>query len=311
MGRDAGSGHPDDSERTWPTADLRALKERIGREGWDSLSEAEKDCWQPFLLEMLPGDYVVYINVPERGQCTLARVSGPYVWRFSDGDFNHRFAVDPATVRVFSRNDQAVHPNLRTRLALPGRKWRVSARSEFEVLVATLENGHQPTEASPEHDLQVLAREIEPFMLDVTRSIQRTHPKVSLEALVTKVFKAIPGVTHVRHQGGAGDHGADLLVQYETGLPIPGLENKGLLVVQVKSFVDDHWDTRAVEDIRRAFRHYPDATMGLVISTADRPTAAFVAALDDLREESAKPVALLIGPQVAAFALRYGASLLA
>jgi len=34
-------------------------------------------------------------------------------------------------------------------------------------------------------------------------------------------------------------------------------------------------------------------------------------ALDKLREEKGKPVAILVGPDVAAFLLRYGAKLLA
>ena len=51
------------------TADLRQLKQRIEQNSWDSLSDEEKDCYQGFLLDFKEGDYVVYINVPEWGQC--------------------------------------------------------------------------------------------------------------------------------------------------------------------------------------------------------------------------------------------------
>jgi hypothetical protein len=45
------------------TADLRKLQKRIDKDGWESLSEDEKACYQPFLLDFQPGDYVVYINI--------------------------------------------------------------------------------------------------------------------------------------------------------------------------------------------------------------------------------------------------------
>ncbi|HEX3035885.1 MAG TPA: restriction endonuclease [Thermodesulfobacteriota bacterium] len=124
------------------------------------------------------------------------------------------------------------------------------------------------------------------------------------------MLQKIPGVVDVRWQGGAGDHGADILVTFEAGLPIPGLENEYAVVVQVKSFEGEHWDTRAVEDIRRAFEYYPEASMGLIISTASASTTVLDNALDKLKEESGKPIALLIGPDVAAFLLRFGAKLL-
>src|SRR4051812_20185361 len=69
------------------TADLRQLRSRIESVAWDSLSKDEQNCYQPFLLEFTKGDYVVYINVPDWGKCSVARVTGPYVWRYEDDDF--------------------------------------------------------------------------------------------------------------------------------------------------------------------------------------------------------------------------------
>jgi hypothetical protein len=293
------------------TADLRQLKQRIEKDGWDSLSDEEKDCYQSFLLDFKEGDYVVYINVPQWGKCTVARVTGPYQWRFEDGGFNHRFPVDPASVYVFDRNDAIVHPALRSRLKLQGRWWRIYLQSEFEALLKSLKEGIRPTLRTPEVNLRLLSNEIQPFLSSITERIHHTHPNYDLEALFAEVFRKIPRVVDVRRQGGAGDHGADILVTFEAGLPIPGLENQYTVVVQVKSFEGEHWDTRAVEDIQRAFEHYPEASMGLIISTASASTTALDNALDKLKEESGKPVALLIGPDVAAFLLRFGAKLLA
>lgn len=293
------------------SADLRALKQRIEANGWDSLSNEEQDCYQSFLLDFKPGDYVVYINVPEWGKCTVAKVTGEYQWKFEDKDFNHRFPVDPGTVQVFDRNDASVHPALRSRLKLQGRWWRIYLEDEFSELLGVLKKGVTPTQRTPEANLRFLSNEIQPFLLNITQRIHHTHPNYDLECLFAEVFKKIPGVTNVQWQGGAGDHGADILVTFDSGLPIPGLEKQSLLIVQVKSYEGDHWDKRAVEDIRRAFEHYPDASMGLIISTANTITATVEEELDKLREESHKPVAILIGPDVAAFMLRFGAKLLA
>lgn len=293
------------------TADLHQLKQRIEADGWDSLSEAEQDCYQGFLLDFKNGDFVVYINVPEWGQCTVAKVTGPYEWRYEDDDFNHRFPVDPASVFTFDRNDAAVHPALRSRLKLQRRWWRIYLQNEFEALLLSLRQGLQPALRTHGDNLRFLSNEIQPFLVGITETIHHTHPNYDLEKLFGEVFRRIPGIVDVRQQGGAGDHGADLLVTFEAGLPIPGLEKEHTVVVQIKSYEGEHSDTQAVDDIGRAFDHYPEASMGLIISTATNSTTQLETAIDDLRERSKKPIALLIGSDVAAFLLRFGAKLLA
>lgn len=100
-----------------------------------------------------------------------------------------------------------------------------------------------------------------------------------------------------------------MIVTYESGLPIPELQGQHTCVVQVKSYRDEHWDTHAVEQIREALRHW-DADAGLIVSTASSRTTALDDALDQLREETEKPVGLLIGEDLAAFVLRFGGDLL-
>lgn len=67
------------------------LNAKVDAGGWTNLSPEEQDCYQAFLLDLKDGDYVVYINVPDYGKCSLARVTGPYFWRYDGEDFNHRF----------------------------------------------------------------------------------------------------------------------------------------------------------------------------------------------------------------------------
>jgi len=293
-----------------PTADLRVLKKKIESDGWDSLTDDEKDCYQPFLLDFRPGDYVIYINVPEWGKCTVAKVTSEYQWKFEDKDFNHRFSVDPASIYVFNRNDAFVHPALSSRLKLQGRWWRIYLQDEFNNLLKSLGKGTKSIQRSPQANLGFLSSEIQPLLLGITQHIHHTHPNYDLEGLLAEIFKNVPGVTDVYWQGGAGDHGADLLVNFDEGLSIPGLEKKSTLVVQAKSYEGNHWDTKAINDIKRAFEHYPQASMGLIVSTADSITASVENELDKLREDSGKPVALLVGADVASFVLKYGKKLL-
>jgi hypothetical protein len=292
-------------------ADLRHLKSKIDATGWNSLSNEEKDCYQSFLLDIKANDYVVYINVPEWGKCTLARVTGPYMWRFEDDDFNHRFPVDKDSVIEFDRNDAVVHPALSARLKLQGRYWRIYLKDEFEALVKALKDGVAGKLRTAKTNIAFLSQEIQPLLVNITEKIHHTHPNYDLEALFAEVLKGVPGVKEIKLQGGAGDYGADLLAVFESGLPVPGLQQQRTCVIQVKSFEGEHWDTKAVNDIRRALDHYPEAEMGLIVSTATSSTETLDNALDEIREETGKPVSLLIGADVASFLLRFGGQLLA
>ena len=287
------------------TADLDKLRDKIEKDGWDSLSEDEQNCYQPFLLELKEDDYVVYINVPKWGQCTLARVKGPYFWKYegADSDFNHRFPVDLKSVFSFDRNNTLVHPSLITRLKLPGRYWRIyDQQQKFEALIEGLKAGAQSTSHTPETRRALLKKEINPFLAEITKKIHETHPNKSLEDLFEEVFKNVPGVKEVEKRGGPKDHGADLLVIFESGMPF----SQQTCVVQVKSFEGKHCETGAVKDIERAFKAYPEATMGLIVSTAFTNSNDLDRAIDDLQSKTGKSVSLLIGENVADFVLRFG-----
>lgn len=123
-----------------------------------------------------------------------------------------------------------------------------------------------------------------------------------------QVFRRIPGA-RVTRQDGSGDHGADLIIEYDDWLAMEALLPPKKCVVQVKSYEGQMSDTRAVDDIKRAFEQYPDADMGLIVSTAEDRTQEVDAALDQLKETVKKPVGLLIGRDLARFVLRYGLDL--
>lgn len=294
---------------TLETADLRGLQNRIDQDGWNALTEDEQKCWKRcrFLLELRDGDYVVYINIPEWGRCTLAKVIGEYYWHFDGNDFNHRFPVDPESIHEFDRRDAMVPPALRTRLSLQGPWWTIYVEREFNELLASLLQGVAPAPATPETNLRYLSREIQPFLLEIAQGIQRANPNVDLETLLERVFQNVPGVRTVVRTGGPADHGADLLVELEFG-SIPELVQR--LVVQVKSYTGELADTTAVRDIERAFEYDENANMGLIVSTATSCSQEFLEELGNLRQRSGKSVALLYGADLAAFFLRFGGHLL-
>lgn len=201
------------------TGDLRALKVRVGEDGWPSLSAEEQASYYVFLLDLKEDDYVTYVDVPVWGMCVVARVTGEYYWRFSDADCNHRFPVDPQSVFVFDRNSSIVHPTLSSRLRTL-RVWgRISLKAEFEELLANL-RGIAPTSLPPESRL---AREIQPILLRITQTIHHTYAGKSLEELCVEVFGHVPGVTSVEVRYANGNESADLLVRFESGLPLPGI----------------------------------------------------------------------------------------
>ena len=292
------------------TANLYELREKIAQYGWNSLDDDEKSSYSvAFLLNFKADDWDVYINMPHWGQCATAKVTGGYFWRYIDDDFNHRFPVDPASVFVFDRNDAIVHPALSARLKLQGRYWRIYLQEEFEALVKAQKTGLSGTLRTPKANLAFLTQEIRPLLVGITERIHHTHPNSALEALLATTLHHVPGVKEVRWQGGAGDHGADILVIFESGLPIVGLQQQRTCVIQVKSFEGEHWDTKAVTDIRRAFEYYPEAAMGLIVSTSTSSTESLDSELEKLREETGKPVSLLIGADVATFFMRFGLQL--
>ena len=272
------------------TADLRALQARI--DAGDGLTDKERDCYHPFLLEIKKYDYVVYINIPEWGKCTLARVTGPYFWKW-DGegsDFNHRFPIAPESVLVFDRNDAIVYPALSRRFKLQGKFWRIyDLHEEFQFLVDSLEKGEDGQPRTMETSLHWFKKEIHPDLESITKKFSRAYPGNDLEKPIAEIFRNVPGVKEVKEQGGAGERGADLQVIFEWEVPILGIQEQRTCVVQVKSFEGEMWVTKAVDQIREALRYW-DADMGIIVSTASSGSEALDTALDQLRQDTEKPI---------------------
>ena len=293
-----------------PNADLRRLAREIDARGWDALSEAEQGCYQEFLLDLKPDDYVVYVNLPDWGTCTVAKVVGEYYWERLGKDFNHCFKVDAASIATVDRNDAIVPPALSARLKLQGRYWRLYCASEFDDLLHALTGAKQGQQVTVDDRMDHLAREVRPHLAEITRAIHHTHPNFSLEKLLEVIFQRVPGVREVRAAHGRADVGADLVVITEQAHPITGKIRQSTILVQVKSYEGVHSDPGAVAGLRNAFAHHPHATEALIVSTATSRADTLEQAMEALRSETGRPVSILMGEDLAAFVLRYGWELL-
>jgi hypothetical protein len=289
-------------------ADLRHLSARIEQSGWESLSEDEKNCYQGFLLDIAPSDSIVYVDVPERGRCTIAKVVAdpqPYTWLYdvgAVGDFRHAIRILPDSLVEFERESVDVHPFLRMRLKLPRRHWRISAESEFLSLYEHLLAGQSNEETKASRAINHFRHEAEPHLQELAIAIYRTHPNFELERLLTETFARLPNVTVERRRGRA-NLGADIVLTIESGLPIDGLSRQEVCLVQVKSHVNSEWSAAAVTDLERAFKT-EIANMGLIATTATSLEPSFERAVSELRERTGKPIGVLYGARLAEFIVR-------
>lgn len=289
---------------------------KLENKAWPDMTESEVTCWQKshFLLRIQPGDWIVHINLPEWGKCTAVKVLEGYSWDQNlntigledgytkTGDYRSRIKVDPETMLVFNRNDPNVHPNVR--LKGMGRFWRIYSKDEFLQSISDLKQNR----VSPVNEsigLFHLKEDLEPTFLEIVKKIQQNHKGKKLELFIADVFRKIPRVIDVIENGFGfkSDFGADLIVTFESGLPFEGLVSEKKLIVQIKSFTDNHWDTCAVEQIRTGIEQF-DGDAGLLITTALK-TEPLEKAIEKLGEELNKPIALLAGPDVAKFIFKY------
>jgi len=288
----------------WAWDDLKAVKSKIDESGWDQLDADQKELWKrtSFLLGVKPGDYFVYINMPKWGQCTLVELTGTYsfseIWHPEGGnDFRHLIACrNPCT---FERNALIVPPYLSARLKLQGAWYRIRAHKQFQELLRNLATRAEGRTASAR-----LREAAEKELMRVAELIQENFPGKSLEPFVKKVLRILTGVMDVRE--GPDKDGADLVIDFESGLDLNGLRKEGCCAVQVKSYEGRMAHKRAIEDIRKAFRLNPNYTCGLIVSTALELTDHFESSLDELQRQTGKEVGLLIGKDLARLFLRSG-----
>lgn len=288
------------------TANLHHLKKC----SWEEMSDEEILVWNKtnFLFGIKKGDWIVHINVPYWGSCILAQVESEYYFDPNETeihDFRHCLKINPDTIIQFERNDEEIHPIISRKLKLRGRYWRIYNEKEFFESIENLKNGTKINKAGESKGIHYLKKEINPFLVEITKRIQRTHPEKNLEYLICDLMKNVPNVTeaYVNGSGWGTDYGADVIVKYNSGLGLLNLQKQETLVIQVKSYEGIHYDIHSVNQIETAIEKF-GADSGLLITTANK-SDELEKAIEELSNKTNKPIALMAGEDVAKFILKF------
>ena len=159
-----------------------------------------------------------------------------------------------------------------------------------------------------ENTLSFFGKEANEVFCEFAKKIQRNYPGKSLEHFIAKVFHNVLGVFSVKENGSGfkSDYGADLIITYKNGIADFGSEE--LMVVQIKSYEGEIWNTQAADQIKTALSYF-GASSGLIITTA-KSTTAIEEAVSLLSQEVGNSVYLLAGEELARFVLTYGMDLI-
>ena len=300
------------------TADLNILE----RKRWEELNDDETECYRKtsFLLNIEIGDWIVHVNIPEWGKCTAAQVISTYEFDKEHnsigidytnfGDYRHLIKIDVNTLITFDRNNHNVLPYVSRRLKLQGHYWTIKKTDDFLQSINNLKSNAVNLEGNITHGLYHLRNDIRKSLKDNSRMIQENHPGKQLEEFIALIFERVPNVVDVKRNGsGWGtDYGADLIITYNTGIPILDFQTSEIIVVQVKSFTGLHDDINTIEQIATAIDKY-NAKSGIIFTTAV-VTDSFIAKVNDKSKSIGKAIGIISGDDVASFVLKYGSDLL-
>ena len=239
------------------------FKERgESRFGWSYKEEHNlllKNNWtdehskQLFLLQIKPNDWIVHINTPYYGKCIAGKVISSY--QFDEGievkwgrDFRHNFTIDKKSIIEFDRRDPNILPtvNLNPRQ----RYHRIYAIEDFFKSINNLRTNAVNIDNSTSKEEYHLKEKMEPILEKIISIVQEMNKGKKLETFLAKVFRKVPGVKDVTENGfGWGtDYGADLIVTFSNTLL--NIELETIVIIQVKSFIGDHYDLSAVNQVR-------------------------------------------------------------
>ena len=280
---------------------------------WDDMNSDEALCYKQChsLLDVRKGDWIVQINLPDYGKCIAAQADGEYAFgRACDiyGDFEHEIPVDKNTIVVFDRNDPRILPIISGSLKNRRFHWKIGSESEFIDSIKSIKEKPLPIPDGYTPNLRHLKGEFGKILGKLTQCIHDTHLGKDLEHFIAEVFRQVPNVDEVIENGTIhrGDSGADLLVNYHTSIPGFDSERIETMVVQIKSYEGEHWDTNAVEQLENAIKTF-NANSGLIITTGIE-TEQLKEAFEKLRVKLNKggekiPISLISGEGVARFVL--------
>lgn len=304
------------------------LRDLEGKD-WSEMNSNEALCYKQShsLLDIKKGDWIVQVNLPKYGECIAAQADGEYTFGREcpvRGDFEHEIPVDKNTIVTFDRNDPCILPVISNCLKNRHFHWQIGYESEFLRSIDNVKKEKEALKGSDKSDKcssninknkRYLKNDFGKILEELTQNIHNTHLGKHLEGFMAEIFRKIPNVDEVIENGNAhgGDCGADLIVNYHT--PIPGFdsEREETMVVQIKSYEGEHWDTNAVDQLENAIKTF-NADSGLIITTGTE-TEPLKEAFERLRVKLNKgdkkiPISLISGERVARFVLKNAGDML-
>lgn len=285
-------------------------KSRFGM--FDQKKSLEDECYgkNSMLLTIKDGDWIVHINMPAYGKCVAVKAIGKY--QFDDGikcswgnDFNNFIPVDSQSYIEFYRRDPNIIPSVN--LAPRRRIQRVLQVNDFLESIKNLKDGNYDFTKQANKNITHLQEKVKELLPQITTHIQRMNQSKEFEKFLDRIFSNMPHTVSVQNGfGWRSDNGADLIVEFEN--PIIGINTTTKLVVQVKSYSGDHFDTHAIDQIIKGIQTY-SADGGLLITTANE-TEVLEEYILEKSEEIGKTIDVIAGSDVAKFVLRYAPELL-
>ncbi len=178
-------------------SNLYEIENKLEEYNWDysKLDEDQAYIWSKsnFLLRIEKGDYLVYINQPSLGLCTVLKVKEKYGFdegiycddlsEYSIDSRDYRHIIKGDFIGIFDRNNtDLVKQTLRKKLVLRGRWWKIKdeAETEFKSFLSKLPE----TDVSKDENYQKVDNDIEEAPLSIFISYSRKDKKYLKELLV-------------------------------------------------------------------------------------------------------------------------------
>ena len=239
----------------------------------EPLSDEQRDAWaNRRLLPSEPdsvrgGDIVLLPNLPEQGRWLVAEVTDDeYRYEFPSemGDYGHvrnvRLLNPDSPVNPY---DGAVSARLRGTMRVPRRMWNIDRyEADVRALLEAFEEGRSLE--SPQSGEERLESAKDALKAHLWQQLQRRFRGQEFEGPCGRLLELL--YDEVERTAGPGERGADFVCSFSDGLGVP--HN---VAVQVKMWTDELGDDLAgpIEQIKRAYLHYPEITSAVIITTLE------------------------------------------
>jgi hypothetical protein len=259
------------------------------------------------------GDLLVLPNLPDNQRFCLTRVMGQYSFqrlRLQDEqrrhglteDYGHILPVELLTQEGVNKYAPAVHAEIRRTLLTRSRLWSLDRYAQYinELLAALQrrENLLEPQtgaarlssawESASAKAKETLAREL---LNELSRGFQNAEWEEPIAAVMRKLYPA-PGA-QVRWTGGAGEHGADLVIEIASRFS----DSAWQIMLQIKNYTGEIADIGALRQLEQAYEYY--GTRGpvleaVVMTTAKRESNEFEAERRDVAKRLGIPIVVVL-----------------